>query len=179
MNPKSIQLWGVPETYIIDFQGFKNNFNKYIIKELAIIIIKRNTHRSQVFFVKSPYSYDRLSSNCKKQVEFNVTKYHGISWNIGGASFLRLKKYLNKVLEDKLVYVKGHEKALFLQDILRKSTVKDLDYIPSLKKLKSKYYCFCPHHKNNDFMCALRNTQKILTYIEDNSSQFSKDYIVS
>lgn len=151
--------------YIIDIQGFKDNRNEFIVKEIAV------TRTDGCFFlrhwiVKPPYNFKTLSPEYRRQANFNTHCYHGIPWDEGRASFNYVKRQLEVLLSFKRVFVKGQEKRDFLQRILKNARVEDLDQIPSLKKLTSRYVSnICYYHKFDNFVCALENVFKIQTYL--------------
>lgn len=154
-------------TYVLDFQGFKDNNNNFIIKEIAVTDI--NNSLLLHWFIQQPYSISKLSPAYMRQANYNSKFYHGIPWNYGNTSFKHVKKELNKILAYNYVLIKGKEKQIFIQHLFKKAYVEDLDYIPSLKKLKSKYfYNSCPFHQCHVplFSCALENVLKIQTYLQ-------------
>lgn len=151
--------------YILDFQGFKNNNNDFIIKEIAVTTTESNGFLRH-WFVKPPYGIDRLSPDFKRQAYYNAKFYHGIPWNYGNTPFNYVKKELKNILPHNTVYVKGREKQLFIQQLIKRATVIDLDDIPSLKKLQSRNNC-CGFHLNNSILCcAVANVFKIQTYVQ-------------
>lgn len=148
--------------FILDIQGFKNEKKRFIVKEIAIISTngKLITH----CFVKPPYSFKKLSKIYQNHAKFNSDYYHGIPWYMGDTNFNFIITLLNKLPKYCTVYVKGLEKALFLQELLLTINVVDLGenlQFPSLKKLTSTDQ-LCDFHKYTGYMCACNNVYNIL-----------------
>lgn len=153
--------------FILDFQGFKNNKNRFVIKELVVISIDGDLiHHC---FVKSPFGIDKLSPFYQKQVIFNSKYYHGIPWYKGNVYFNKTITHLGKLFcENSTVFVKGQEKAIFIQEIFPRAHVVDLGedpHFPSLKRKTPNNYKYCFFHKNTEYMCALYNVYKILYHL--------------
>lgn len=101
--------------YIIDFQGFHDDGNNFIIKELSIQAIenvKLVGARDQYLFLP-PFDFKHLSEKKKKQVRWLKRNLHGFSWNCGLQDYEELQSILNKLIDAKCIYVKGLEKKLF------------------------------------------------------------------
>lgn len=150
--------------FIVDFQGFKDNRNRFIVKEIAILSIKGGL--VQHYFVKSPYYIDKLSPFYRDQALFNSKHYHGIPWYKGNVYFNKIKTYLGKLFcERSTVYVKGFEKAIFIQETFPDTHVVDLELFPSLKRMTPNYNKYCFFHRNTKYMCAYNNVYKILYHM--------------
>lgn len=54
--------------FILDFQGFKNENNGFIIKELAIISVDETINDLHLF--QPPYSFHHLPDHLKIQVQW-------------------------------------------------------------------------------------------------------------
>lgn len=154
-------------SYILDFQGFKDENNKFILKEVAVMDIKNL--KLLHWFVRQPYPLSKLSPAAQRQARFNSRFYHGIPFNYGNAPFYYIKKKLIKVLSHNTVYVKGSEKKDFLQEMFKEAKFEDLTNFPSLKLLRSRFNNYnCSFHSSNQmcpfFSCALNNVYNIHSY---------------
>lgn len=156
--------------FILDFQGFKNENNEFIIKELAVLSTDEQVSEHLLF--RPPYSYHKLPEKVKAQVSWLEKCFHGLSWNSGLKDF----DVLNDVLKDvfKLggtVYVKGSEKYKFIHGLLSGIEIKVLDIedfdcpgLPVLKKtwaLSNVKSCPFNHSSEN---CAYYNVKLILEW---------------
>lgn len=98
-----------------DLQGFKDNANKFIVKEIAIITSAATFHK----IVKtSPFIFSNLDEVHRKQARWLTRRHHGLEWSQGSITFRKLRKKLNEILNGKIFYVKGCEKIQWLQEIL-------------------------------------------------------------
>lgn len=154
--------------FLIDLQGFKDDRNEFIIKEIAIMNIKNCEYLH--WFVKQPYPINKLSPALIRQANYVSKFYHGIPYNYGNIPFYVIKKKLKEIISYNLVLVKGSEKRDFLQRIFKKAKIEDLSDIPSLKKLKPRFNnYYCSFHSSNQlclfFSCALNNVYNIYAYI--------------
>lgn len=109
---------------LLDFQGFKEDSNKFVIKELTIV----STEGSflQRWIVRSPFPLCNLDIRTRKQCFWNIRNHNGIEWSDGDITIKDLHHQLSSILEDFIVHVKG------------------LELYPSLKgSHTSSVYCFC------------------------------------
>ena len=146
---------------ILDFQGFKDNTNQFIIKELAIV--SKDAKYFQHWTVKSPFSYWDLNIQQQKSCFWNTKYHHGLTWQMGDITIQELHFLLTDILKDCCVFVKGKEKADYIQEHFPNCYVMELTDFPSLKSLtKPKIQCF--YHRDSKLSCALNNVFKLLKY---------------
>lgn len=107
---------------IVDLQGFKDDWNNFIVKELSFLT--QNIKFSDV--IKSPYEFDKLSSRSQKVARWLIDNYHGVDWNDGYISVTELRKTILPILKNKIIYVKGEEKIHWLRDILDEKNKENL-----------------------------------------------------
>lgn len=151
----------------VDLQGFKWSNNEFIIKEFALA----TNEYTQVFLVKPPYSFSRLSPNEKRHITW-VEKNCGILWREGFIDYREFQRIIVNYLKDKKIFVKGLEKVQWVKHLSPGSTVLDLDERQqySFRQLYEKY-CIksdaynCVHHKK---YCALKNVICIKNWYSDN-----------
>lgn len=124
---------------ILDVQGFKNEQNEFIPKEIAIL------WNRQIFvqLIKPPYPFYFLTKKERLQVAW-IEKNRGIFWNEGYIPYLNLKSTLHDFLKDKCIFTKGSEKVLWIKDMVNNNNIHNLEDIscPSLVKLYEKYSNF-------------------------------------
>ena len=158
---------------VIDFQGFKDNDNKYIIKELAISGLQNNDlliHK----IVAAPYAKETLNVKRKREAEWITVFYHGLDWNcqLSDETYKHMMYKLKELcyLSDK-IFVKGEEKAKFIEeDVLEiKGSVTELGKLgcPKLFDLPTENVCVI-HEDKMGYICALDNVCKLKKWIEEN-----------
>lgn len=155
----------------IDFQGFKDNSNRFIVKEFALITKNIIFHD----IIKSPKI--TLDESHERQAKWLTENHHGLEWTCGQISFTKLRNTIQPILQNKTVYIKGSEKVKWLQYILRiskKNNVSNRINIIDMETLncsislhkkidkQNKFYV-CENHrsikykKNEMRHCAMEN----------------------
>lgn len=157
----------------VDVQGFKDCNNNFIIKELALATLEQ----TQVFLVKPPYAYSSLSNEEKRQVTW-IERNRGIFWREGLIDYREFKRNMKSFLSNKNIFVKGHEKIKWLNELCNNCSIVDIGEkgCPKFFNLykdfsidSSNYYC-CVHKKH----CALKNVICIRKWFyENNMYKFS------
>lgn len=146
---------------VLDFQGFKDNDNGFVIKELAIASFDGSL--LQHWFVQSPFPYKWLNDTRRKECNWSTKHFHGITWSEGDLTLRQLSHRLAPILKDANVYVKGWEKKKFVEERFPAKSVTDLTYYPPLKCLEPSTRCVL-HAKITGSVCALDNVFKIVHY---------------
>lgn len=157
-------------SYILDFQGFKNADNDFIIKELAIVSTDGQFYELQLF--QPPCDFNELPRQVQKQVLWLEKQYHGLYWSSGHKNYNCLKdvfKSITTINGD--IYLKGKEKQKFISNMLSDLNVnvcnlEDLD-CPNLSTLKrqtniSSFKPCCFNH--NSEHCAYINVHVMLNW---------------
>lgn len=171
--------------FILDFQGFKNENNGFIIKELAIISVDETINDLHLF--QPPYSFHHLPDHLKIQVQWLEKHFHGLLWNSGHKNF----NELGGVLKDNFkfggtVYVKGLEKSNYIQSLTADIGVSVLNIedfgCPSLPVLRRTQiltnHKTCPFNHPPDH-CALCNAKLILEWWKMERLMLSRVEIVN
>src|SRR5436190_4879005 len=99
---------------ILDFQGFKDNSNHFIVKELAVV--SKDAQYFQHWIVKPPFSYWELNLKQQKSCSWNTKYHHGLTWHTGDITKHELHFRLTDILKDCCVFVKGKVKADYIQE---------------------------------------------------------------
>lgn len=153
----------------VDFQGFKDNFNRFIVKEFAMKTKNIKFHD----IIKSP-SNVTLNEKYRKQANWLTENFHGIDWDSGYISLKELRNTLQPILNDKVIYIKGNEKIKWLQYILGINnniayTIVDLETmgcsinLSNLNTNTHDRFRACNKHpnfknkKNPKYHCAMQN----------------------
>lgn len=153
---------------IVDVQGYKTDENKFILKELAIV----NNDQLQVYLVKPPFPFYNLSAMEKKHVKW-IEKNRRILWNDGYITYEQCIVDIRKFLScDKDIYCKGSEKVTWINAILGRNDVKNLEdvHCPNLLSLYEKYkLCNCIYScTSHPTICALKNVTCLKKWCLDN-----------
>lgn len=144
---------------VIEFQAFRDNENKLIIKELAIFDISTNV--ANYFLFKPPFPFRKLNGKSSR-TNLWVTKHlHHITWNEGFTQYKELDNIMYHYCQqyDK-IYTTGDEKSKWIRmystsDVMNISLNKD--YAMELNGL-----CIgvkSPHHKTAN--CALSRAFRV------------------
>jgi hypothetical protein len=105
-------------TVIVDIQCFKDNDNKFIIKEIAAIYVQSGSILCH-HIISPPYPRNLLSAERIQQTYWLIKYNHGLEWTIGDISYHLLLDKLKKIFNlISIVLVKGREKCDYLQTIL-------------------------------------------------------------
>lgn len=105
----------MPAIIIIDVQGFKQKKNnQFILKELAILT---SGNQVQHYIFKPPFPYKDLTLAEKKQVRWLQHNFHGFRWDDGDIPYHSICGVADRLLRDKIIYVKGCEKIQWLKQI--------------------------------------------------------------
>lgn len=152
---------------IIDVQGFKDNRNLFIVKEVAIL---HNLEEYQQFLIRPPYDFSYLSEKEQKQSIWIQKNHHGIAWNRGSVKYASVKTFLrDNISTQTKVFVKGHEKKQWIKSILgEKGLLINVEELGcnSFRNLKKEYSAVnrCVSHSG---CCALENVFLLKRYIEN------------
>lgn len=152
-------------TLIVDVQGFKDQNNNFIVKELSFA----NHDYTQSFLIKPPYLFKYLKSEEKKQVKW-LERNRGIYWNEGYIDYREFLRIIVPYLENKKIIVKGLEKTKWVKELCASCDVYDIDVenCPNFSVLYEKY-CNkktsfnCVNHTK---CCALKNVLCLKKYLK-------------
>ena len=155
--------------YVVDFQGFHDNGNNFILKELCIQSIENGKlvgARKQYLFLP-PFDFRHLSDKKKKEVNYLKNRFHKFSWNCGLQDYDEVYSILKNLNGAKCIYVKGSEKKQVLEKELNRRII-DLETLncPSLSVLKQQdsFVIDCPfmHNTRN---CAVNNVYLLSRWV--------------
>src|SRR6266849_8072701 len=143
-----------------DFEAYRFARFQYIVKEVSIL--KSDGTECYTYMVKSPKNYMWTPFN-NKTMQYQYNR-HKLKWEDGYYTFNEAMEDIRVKVEDRLVYAKGLEKVNFLERELW--MVRDLDMIPSFKKLNncSNQWCELRHGSK----CARRKVHEMKHYVDTN-----------
>lgn len=161
----------------VDFQGFVDNNNTFIVKELAAVqIVKGYTDMEEPpvknimwTTVKSPFEIELLDKKRFGQYLYLRENHHGLDWNEGTTTastafdLLRNLIYGERSNEKIKVFSKGRQKAAYVSNNILKNTVQEYGG-RALRYMKLPSYApDCPYHsKHGDtYVCSLNNVYKL------------------
>lgn len=164
-----------PSPVMVEFHGFQDNTNRFIIKEFAMVSERFQCH----FVFDPPYGFDVLNFKMKKTACWLTRRYHLINWEERGLPYDEsLIKVLCKPFP--LIYTNGLEKTKFLSEF--HSNVHDIAQYRAIAPSESytvvDQMCTLNCHKDNlAAKCALRSALHhhgflIKGYSEINCSSF-------
>lgn len=139
------------EAAIVEFHGFKDNHNRFVVKEFAIVSKYFQTH----FIFNAPYSESLLNSKMLSTARWLTCNFHFMKWNDEGIPY---NEELIKVLCSpfSVLYTKGGEKVKFLKEF--HFNVQDIE--ESLTRSSGlKVTCILPQHNDYSGKCALRSAK--------------------
>ena len=135
---------------VVEFHGFKDNYNRFIIKELAVVA----TNVKCQFVFRPPFSRRALNDSTQRTVRWLERHYHGIQWNENGIPYS--DRFICELLGPFVtVYTKGMEKAKYLRR-----------YHPYVQQIPDNIVaeynithvqCTLDKHRRSDCRCALKS----------------------
>lgn len=152
----------------VDVQGFKDDYNRFIIKEFALC----TEEFTQVFLIKPPYVYTKLTREEKKRVKW-IERNRGIYWNEGNIDYREFQRLIIPILKNKTIIMKGLEKQKWIKELCNDVYLIDIEErgSPSFSLLYKIFCKFatsynCLSHKNE---CALKNAICVKQWYMNNS----------
>lgn len=147
------------DVIIIDFQGFKDEKNNFIVKELALggFFAGKLISPTRYLF-EAPYNFRHLPRRIQISNQWLTRNFHGLDWNDGNIRYERLVDILLLETEKySVIACKGLEKAQFLMWLLNREVV-------NLDEMIGRRLCDLPaadvgcYHGNK---CAVENVVRI------------------
>lgn len=156
------ELYG-SDVAFADLQGFLDNSNRFVVKELSFVHVNSLVSPNHFIF-KPPYSWSKLDQKAKRCATYLSKFHHGLNWNDGCIEYKHVQTCVDKLLLSnvKIIYVKGEEKIKWLQALCSNShaLILNVDYIQSLNNSQFKQQTQikpCIHHNNMSKHCAFQN----------------------
>lgn len=161
---------------VVDFQGFTDNNNKFVIKECAVLSVDHSF--VEHWIVRPPYGFYELTKQKRKEAVWLKSNHHGLRWDDGGIQYHNFIEDLRNVCCGvRQIFAKGKEKCATLKFILCREVI-DLGELntPSLKSLMKGVHplglrCF-RHCKNKRHVCSLSIVDKLRSWILNNGQVF-------
>lgn len=137
---------------IVEFHGFKDNQNRFIIKEFAIV--SKHFHTHLVF--DAPFNESFLNNKMLRSARWLTRHFHFIKWDTQGIPY---DEELIRTLCQPFatLYTKGSEKAKFLKEFHVNVEAIEESYTNSSSS-NLQITCLLPQH-NSGGKCALRSAK--------------------
>jgi len=154
------------DTVSIDVQGFFDNNNNFILKEIGIVF-EKDPNLNNSFLIEPPYDFTLLNTKSRKTAIWLTNTHHKIFWNDGENSFPQTRKYLRTITSGKQIICKGVEKKRFLQTFFGSRQLINVEEMgcPSFNKFKGNRFPYCETHLKGG-VYALNNAYIILTFFK-------------
>jgi hypothetical protein len=150
---------------VIEFQAFRGNNDKFIIKELVILDLL--TFVVHPFMFEAPFSFNKLNSKAKTTNRWLSKHFHHIQWYEGYISYSNLHSIMFQFCKQYTdIYTRGLEKRNWIQRYTYGNVVsieidKDFKYQPT-------NCCITVENANHgETQCALRNAYRLAAYLEE------------
>lgn len=159
--------------YFLDLQGFYNNTDQLIVKELSII--SSDDTKSYHILYKPPYSFSHLSLKSQKTAKWLRLTHHGLTWQDGTCDLSTIGELINSLNASK-IYVKSLLKKIYIKSLLKNNSIQVInleDYgCPSLAKLRQHYRNIngvekCQFSHSVGTICANENVKIISKWWKD------------
>lgn len=138
---------------IVEFHGFKDNQNRFIIKEFAIV--SKHFHTHLVF--DAPFNESFLNNKMLRSARWLTRHFHFIKWDTQGIPYdEELIQTLCKPFAT--LYTKGSEKVKFLKEFHVNVEAIEESYMSSSSSSNLQMTCLLPQH-NSGGKCALRSAK--------------------
>lgn len=148
---------------VIEFQAFRNNEDRFIIKELSFLDLSTNV--VNYFLLKPPFPFKKLNSKSYKTNTW-LTKYlHHIQWEEGFTHYKELESIMYHYCQQyDEIYTTGDEKAKWI----RMFSTSDVTNITLKKDFATDLNCLCmgvksSQHKTGN--CALSRAYRVGRFI--------------
>ena len=159
----------------VDIQGFTlTPNNDFFAKEIAITNGRQSSH----YLFEMPIKYSSLSEDDRRRVKYATFKVHGLLY--GSNDHIEYSKISSIILQEicdaDIVYVRGHQKKEFLDNLLLNLNERHLPKISNIETLDEWFTSnatlyadipTCMGHLNDKkkYMCSLRNCFVIHNWI--------------
>lgn len=157
--------------FLIDIQGFHQQANRFVVKELAVQALRTNESACVLF--QPPFEWTNLPASCKATNSLLMRNFHGLTWDIGFISYFDILTTIEKLTEGGTVlFVKGLQKKKWLQLYTDKLVINLEDL--GCPKIQDGYpddndeecWIHQEHSLIQPYACAYRNCQRFRTWFK-------------
>lgn len=156
----------------MDVQGLKDKNNKFIPKEVAFVSLQGNV--TGHWMILPPHEFDELRSDLRTTNDYVSSRLHGVQWFDGEVTMRKLKNNLYNIARRAVrIYVRGYEKARFLQSMISRSIINveeydTLNFIDLERRFSCDQLCCfhaCDENATRKQYCALRRAHLIRSWL--------------
>lgn len=149
---------------IIEFQAFRSNKNRFIIKELVILDLL--TCVAYPFTFMPPFSFRKLNSKARKTNKWISKNFHHIDWYDGFITYSNLHSIMYHFCKEfGKIYTRGSEKKTWIQQYTH-CDVLDVT-IDKTFPFQHQNVCFSSRNpKHAQSQCALQNAYHLAAFLE-------------
>jgi len=168
---KTVKFIDQERSGVIEFQAFKDNNDKFLVKELAILDLSSNVLYH--FLFKPPCSFNSLNSKARRTNRWVTNYFSRINWLDGFISYSKFDSIMYRFCSKfKTIYTNGEEKRAWIQMF---TTSKVVNYPISKEFLASKDVCCLAvaNEKHANSNCAIKNAYRLSEYLSCNKEQYN------
>lgn len=151
---------------IVEFQAFRNNNDRFIIKELVFLDLL--TYVVYPFYFKPPFPFTFLNGKAKRTNNWMTKNFHHLQWNEGLVSYTDLHNimyhFCNKFSN---IYTRGLEKRNMIKTYSYGSVV-DVNVPKDFSYQYGNICDFAKDPKHGQLHCALQNAYRLAAYLKEN-----------
>lgn len=158
--------------FIVDVQFFRGNEKEIIIKSFSYCKLFNSENIVENYVFKPPYDYYNLNVIRRRHADYVTKNVHYMHWNDGFIEYNLCCSLFRKLLSEATeVYVKGLEKAKFINSILQRNVCVNIEIFdcPNLKTLKTATAIF------NDTTVSSLNVTVLKKWLQQ-SFQYSMEF---
>jgi hypothetical protein len=168
-NWKEIVPLNESRSCIIEFQAFRGNDNKFIVKELVILDVKSGL--TNYFLFKPPHPFYYLDEKPLRTNKWLSKYFHHISWNEGYTSYKELPRILKQYCRKyKQIFTTGLEKCDFIS-LYTPSNVTIYNICRQKERIIPRI-CMGVRCKNHITNCAMSNAFGLRETLQKESEHF-------
>lgn len=146
---------------VVEFHGFKDNNNRFVIKEFAVV----SKHFKTVVIFDAPYSKNLLNAKMLKTAHWLSRNFHYIKWEERGIPYD--EDLIRAICKPFLViYTSGLEKANYLREF--HFNVKQIPENIKSSKCTAQSTCILLQHNSLVAKCAVRSASCLYDLIASN-----------
>lgn len=155
------KVWRRMAFLVVDMQGF--NVPAFTPKEMSISDGVRSIH----LLFKPSVPFRNLSPCNQREIRWLEKNHLNLRYGDGHVDLKDIVSILHNISSSyNVIYVKGHQKASFLNSILDIDVV-NLEYVDCVPNLvKTKHACFY-HKRDYSSMCTQNNVKILLDYVKN------------
>lgn len=160
---------------VIEFQAFRGNSDKFIIKELVILDLL--TFVVNPFTFEAPFSFNKLNSKAKRTNKWLTKHFHHIQWYEGYIAYTNLHSIMFQFCKQYThIYTRGLEKKNWIQRYTH-GKVFDINIDKNFRYQHANCCVTVNNPKHGQTHCALRNAYRLSSYLKEEDMWWGSEAI--